>query len=129
MMFTDNLLIAQTAAPAAETPAAQTGGGGNLLGILGPVLIFGVMIFLLFRSQKKEARRRQEMLNTIKAGDKVVTAGGIYGEVTTVKNDSFVVKIADNVKIEVCKTGVTSVVNSAAPAEDKANNYDKDGKQ
>ncbi|OGV38996.1 MAG: preprotein translocase subunit YajC [Lentisphaerae bacterium GWF2_45_14] len=99
-----------------------------MFGPFGIIIILGIMIFLLFRSQKKEARRRQEMLNSIKTGDKVVTAGGIYGEVTSVKNDSFVVKIADNVKIEVCKTGVNTVVNNAAPAENKSPDYNKDSK-
>lgn len=132
-MFKDSLFIAQ-AADATASAAQATGEAGaaqgqppagSMFGPFGIIIILGIMIFLMFRSQKKEARKRQEMLNAIKSGDKVVTAGGIYGEVTAVKNDSFVVKIAENVKIEVCKTGVSTVVNPpATDAKDADNNKD-----
>jgi preprotein translocase subunit YajC len=77
---------------------------------LGPIVIFMVMIFFLFRSQQKENKRKREMINNIKSGDKVITAGGIHGIVGNVKENTFIVKIADNVKIEVNKTGVVSVM-------------------
>ena len=133
-MLNDSLMIAQAAADAgaaAETNAqGQTSsGGGSPFSMFGILIVFGIMIFIMIRSQRKEARKRQEMLNAIKVGDKVVTAGGIYGEVTAVKNDSFVVKIAENVKIEVCKTGVSTVVNSAAAAETKDSDNNKDSKK
>ena len=133
-MFKDSLLIAQAADAGASAVQTATDAGaapaqapaGSMFGPFGIIIILGVMIFLMFRSQKKEARKRQEMLNSIKTGDKVVTAGGIYGEVTVVKNDSFVVKIAENVKIEVCKTGVSTVVDKTAPAESKDSADNKD---
>ncbi|OGV45057.1 MAG: preprotein translocase subunit YajC [Lentisphaerae bacterium GWF2_44_16] len=103
------IVVAQAAGGA---PAA----GGSMLGILGPILIFGVMIFFLFRTQRKEAKRRQAMLEAIKVGDKVVTGGGIYGIVATVKEKSYIVKIADNVKVEITKTGVSTVVTEETPA-------------
>jgi preprotein translocase subunit YajC len=49
-------------------------------------------------------------MQSIKTGDKVITAGGIHGVVTNMKDNSFIVKIADNVKIEVSKSGVTTVL-------------------
>ena len=54
--------------------------------------------------------RRAEMIDSIKAGDQVLLAGGIFGEVVSVKDDQFVVKIADNVRINVVKTAVSTVV-------------------
>ena len=77
---------------------------------IGPIIIIMVMIFLLFRSQQKESKKRQEMISKVKTGDKVVTAGGIHGIVTNVKENTFIVKIADNVKVEVNKTGVSTVI-------------------
>jgi len=136
-MFKDSLIIAQAADASASAAQASTEAGaatqgqapgGSMFGPFGIIIILGIMIFLMFRSQKKEARKRQEMLNAIKCGDKVVTAGGIYGEVTAVKNDSFVVKIAENVKIEVCKTGVSTIVNPT-PAETKDSDNNKDSKK
>lgn len=84
-----------------------------------PVAIFGVMIFFLFRAQKKEKDQRQQMINAIKTGDKVVTAGGIHGVVTSVKDKTLMVKIADNVKIEVSKGGVGSIVDQEKEEESK----------
>ena len=77
---------------------------------IGPIIIIMVMIFLLFRSQQKGTKKRQEMITKIKTGDKVVTSGGIHGIVSNVKENTFIVKIADNVKIEVNKTGVSTVI-------------------
>lgn len=91
-------------------------GGDGLKQIIfgmGPIIIIVVMIFLLFRSQQKETKKRVEMLGKIKTGDKIVTAGGIHGLVTNVKENTFIVKIADNVKIEVNKAGVSSVAESS----------------
>jgi preprotein translocase subunit YajC len=88
----------------------QSSGFKNTLVALGPIVIFMVMIFFLFRSQQKENKRKQEMIKSIKSGDKVITAGGIHGVVANVKENTFIVKIADNVKIEVNKSGVVSVM-------------------
>ncbi|HBC87215.1 MAG TPA: preprotein translocase subunit YajC [Lentisphaeria bacterium] len=88
----------------------QANGFKQLMLTMGPILIFVVMIFFLFRSQQKENKRRQEMLTKIKTGDKVVTSGGIHGIVSNVKEHTFIVKIADNVKIEVNKSGVSAVI-------------------
>jgi len=88
----------------------QANGLKQLLVTLGPITIFVVMIFFLFRSQHKENKRKQEMISNIKTGDKVITGGGIHGIIANVKEHTFIVKIADNVKIEVNKTGVSSVI-------------------
>ena len=92
----------------------QSSGFKNTLVALGPIVIFMVMIFFLFRSQQKENKRKQEMIKSIKSGDKVITAGGIHGVVANVKENTFIVKIADNVKIEVNKSGVVSVMEKDA---------------
>jgi preprotein translocase subunit YajC len=102
--------------------------GGSPFSFLFMIAIFGVMIFILFRSQKKEAQRRKNMIAAVKVGDKVVTAGGIHGEVASVKDDSFLLKIADNVKIEVTKSGVSSVQNKDGESENKKDN-NKDAKK
>lgn len=100
--------------------AAPVPGGNSLMGFVPMILIFGFMLFWLFRTQKKEAKKRQDMVDSIKAGDKVVTAGGIHGTIATVNKNTFIVKIADNVKIEVSKTGVAGVLDAAAEASEAA---------
>ncbi len=90
--------------------AATGAGDGGIFGMLIPFLLIGGMFFFMFRSQKKEASKRQEMLEKIKVGDKVLTIGGIYGIVKKVEETSYTVEIADKVKVEVSKTGIATVV-------------------
>ena len=106
---------ATSAAPAAGAPAAQPqpqGGLSGFMGMLPMILIIAAMFYLMWRGQAKERKKREAMLTSIKSGDKVITIGGIHGTVVEVKNDGFVIKIADNVKIEVTKNAVGSVINT-----------------
>jgi preprotein translocase subunit YajC len=92
---------------------AQASGGetqnGGLLPLLGPIVIFGVMIYFMIRSQRKQAKKRQEMIDHVKKGDDVVIAGGIFGKVIEVKEKTFMVEIAEKVNVEVSKPGVTAI--------------------
>lgn len=106
---------AQTATATSAAPAAQPqpqGGLSGFMGMLPMILIIAAMFYLMWRGQAKERKKREAMLTSIKSGDKVITIGGIHGTVAEVKNDGFVIKIADNVKIEVTKNAVGSVVNA-----------------
>lgn len=86
----------------------QQGGGGTLGFILPMLLIFAIMYFLIFRPQAKKQKQHQAMVNEIRKGDKIVTAGGIYGTVAGIKEKekTLIVKIDDNVKIEISRTSV-----------------------
>ena len=80
------------------------------------------MFFLMWRGQSKERKRREEMLNSIMAGTKVMTAGGFYGVVESVSGDIYKLKIADNVRIDMNRAGIASIVKdetSAPAAEEK----------
>ncbi len=92
--------FAQQAAPA--TPNA-------LVTMLPLVLLFGGMYFLMIAPQRKKQKAHEKMLTELQSGDEIVTNGGIYGTITNVKDDRFVVKIAENVKIEVGKGFIQSV--------------------
>ena len=111
---------ANTAAPAAApaanaAQAAPQAGFGSMIPF---IIVIAAMFFLMWRSQAKERKRREEMLNSIMVGSKVLTLGGIYGIVDSVNGDVYKIKIADNVKIEVARGGISSVVKeeTAAPA-------------
>ena len=93
---------------AAEEQQSPMGGFGSMIPM---VIVMAVLIYFMWRGQKKEQKRRQEMIDGVKVGDKVVTIGGIYGEIVSVREQSFIVKIADNTKIELMKSAV-----STAPA-------------
>ena len=77
----------------------------------GPIAAMLVIFyFLLYRPQKKAQREREEMLNSLKKGSKVVTIGGIYGTIVELKEEVIKLKIADNVEIEMSRGSVNSIV-------------------
>jgi len=90
-------------------PSGQQQGGGSAFGFFLPIiLIFVIMYFLMFRPQAKKQKDMRKMLDQLQKGDRVITIGGIYGSVAGMKDkDSTVIlKIADNIKIEVTKTAI-----------------------
>jgi len=91
---------------AQEEPRSALDGFGSMMPM---IIVMAVLIYFMWRGQKKEQKRRQEMIEGVKVGDKVITIGGIYGEVVTVKEQTFIVKIADNTKVELMKSAVSSV--------------------
>jgi preprotein translocase subunit YajC len=78
--------------------------------ILFFVLMLAVLYFLLIRPQRQQARRHQDMLGGLKVGDEVVTAGGIYGEVTAIDEERVQLEIDADVKIAVSRRAIASVV-------------------
>ena len=105
--------LAQTTAPAPQQgPAAW-------MQILPMVLLFAAMYFLMIAPQRKKQKAHELMLKSLESGDEVVTTGGIYGVITNVKEDRFVVRVADNTKIEVGKSFVQTVLKKTGAAEKK----------
>src|SRR5680860_1194861 len=81
--------------------------------ILNSILcgFFGIMYFLMIRPQQKQAKKRQALLSGIRVRDQIITAGGLYGKITKVKDNSVILIIADKVEVEVAKSGIVSVEN------------------
>jgi preprotein translocase subunit YajC len=73
------------------------------------ILIFGVFYFLLIRPQQQKQKEHTRMVSELKKNDEVITAGGIHGVVMNVKDASVVLKVDENVKIEVEKTHISQV--------------------
>lgn len=95
----------------AMTPAG-TDGGANPLSMLLPIVgMLAIFYFLLIRPQQKRQKQAQAMIGALKNGDRVVTSSGIYGTVSGIKDDIIILKIAENVKVEVLKSAVSGVVN------------------
>ena len=90
----------------------REGGGSAWLQMLPFILIFVVMIFFMNRSQKKQMQKRQEMLDKITKGAKVLLSSGIYGTVDAVQEDAMIVEIASGVKVKVAKAGIADVVTN-----------------
>jgi preprotein translocase subunit YajC len=71
------------------------------------VFIFVIFYFMLIRPQQKQQKKHQQMINDLKRNDEVVTVGGIHGTIINVKEKTFVLRVDDNVKIEVDKSAVS----------------------
>ena len=74
------------------------------------IVIFVIFYFLLIRPQQKKAKEHQKMLNEIKKDDKVITSGGIHGVVAGVKGEIVELKIAENVKVNISKSAIGTIV-------------------
>jgi len=98
----------------AEAAPSAPGPGSSLMSFLPFVLMFAAMWFLLIAPQRKKQKEHQKLISSLATGDEVLTSGGIYGTVTNVKPDRIVVKIAENTKIEIARSFVTSVEKKAA---------------
>jgi preprotein translocase subunit YajC len=97
----------------AQTPTGSPAAVANPLASFIPIiLIFIIMYFLLFRPQMRRQKEQARIVSALKTGDRVITASGIHGMITNVKDTTVTVKVADNVKIEMEKSAVTNVVKS-----------------
>ena len=99
-------LVAQAPAP------ASPGVGSGLFGILPFVFIFVIMYYVMLRPQMRRQKEQARLVSALKTGDRVVTSSGIHGLISNVKDTTVIVKVADNVKIEMEKTAVTNVVKT-----------------
>lgn len=83
------------------------GDGGSIIWTLAPfVLIFGIFYFLVILPQKKQKKELQEMINSLKSGDEIVTNGGIIGRIKEVRDTSFVIQSAEKSFLEIGKSAV-----------------------
>ncbi|MEZ5830421.1 MAG: preprotein translocase subunit YajC [Dongiaceae bacterium] len=109
------MLISEAWAQAAG--AAPAGAGDMLIQFAPFILIFVVMWFLLIRPQQKKAKDHRAMVAALKRGDRVVTTGGIYGQVSHVADDHLMVEIADGVKIKVVRDAISAVPGKPEPVK------------
>ena len=99
----------------AQAPAASPAGGG-IAAFVPFIFIFVIMYFVLLRPQMKRQKEQQRLTSSLKTGDRVVTNAGIHGLISNVKETTVIVKVADNVKIEMEKSAISNVLKSAEGA-------------
>lgn len=93
-------------------PLAQAAPQGGLGQFLPIILLFAGMWFLIIAPQRKRQKAHDKMLSELKKGDEIVTSGGIFGKIIRVKDDRFVVEIADTTKVELGKGFVSSKIEA-----------------
>jgi preprotein translocase subunit YajC len=90
-----------------QTPTeGQSSGGFDWTIIIFLVLIFAIFYFLLIRPQRKRQKEQRELMSELKRGDKVITAGGIYGVIESVSEDSILIKVESGATMRVAKSSV-----------------------
>jgi len=113
----DFVLSLLMAAPQQGAEGAQGGAAGGFMTFLPFVAIIAIFYFLIIRPQNKKQKETQKMLSALKKGDKVVTIGGVHGTIQSVREQSVVLKVDDNTKIEFNRSAISSIVSAAK--EDK----------
>lgn len=88
--------------PSQQGPPAWTS-------LVFPVLVFGLMYFLFIRPTVQAKKQQDNLIKSAKTGDKIVTTGGILGVITNVKDATVIVKVADNVKLEIEKAHIAKI--------------------
>ena len=116
---------AQTTAPAGTGNQARPAGGGELMTFIPFLILIGVMIAISIRTNSKEKKKREEMMNSIRKGTKIMTSGGILGEIAEVQKDQFLLKVANNVQIAISRSAVAQVIQPASDTADKKDEVTK----
>jgi len=110
------IVLAQAPAPASQPAAPQGGMGG--MGMIIYFVCFGVIFyFMLIRPQKKKQQEHNKLMAAIKAGDDVITSSGMHARVHSVKDNSIVLRVADNVRIEFDKSAIATISKPTGSTE------------
>ncbi len=90
---------------------------GGMNPVVMIIMMFLLMYFMVIRPQRRQQKEHREKMARLKSGDKIVTAGGIHGIITNVKAETVVVRIAENVRIELQKGSVSTILKAADEPE------------
>lgn len=96
------------------------GAAGGIASLIPILLMFVIFYFILIRPQQKQARKHQDFVKNLKAGDRVVTTGGLHGTVTGMTESTITLEISDKVRVKVTRSAVSGSSVDAASAEGKS---------
>ena len=99
----------------AEAQQPQQGGLGGML--IPMILLFGVFYFMMMRPQQRKEKERQKMSSELRAGKRVVFAGGLIGTIAEAKEQTFVIELCPGTQVEVARAAVSSVVEETQPTK------------
>jgi preprotein translocase subunit YajC len=95
-------------------PQGQDGGGSMLSPLIFMGVIFFIFYFMMIRPQQKRQKERQKLLDSMKKGDKVITAGGIHGKIIALEEKTVLIEVADNIKIKLERASVGTVIKESS---------------
>lgn len=102
-----------------QSGAAGEGAQGGFTAFIPLILMFVIFYFLLIRPQQKKTKEHREMISNLRKGDRVITAGGIYGRITGLDDTTVTLEIADKVRIKLARSNVGAVVKSSSQTPSK----------
>ncbi len=105
-----NLAYAMAQVPIGSSASTPTASPSPLVSFMPLILMMVIFYFLLIRPQQKRQKEHTQMIANLKKNDEIITTGGIYGTIVGVKDDSFILRVDENVKIEIQKGAVTQVI-------------------
>lgn len=97
--------------------APQSGGGYSMLLVMA--IIFAIFYFLIIMPAKKKQKMHQQLVGSLKGGERVVTAGGIYGTVTRVFEDRVEIDVDKNTKLQIAKSSISAVIEPGGEQQKK----------
>ena len=109
--------------------AEAAGQPSVLAGLLPFILMLVIFYFLLIRPQQKQQRQRQEMLRNLRKGNRVVTVGGIYGEIVAITDETIKLRVAERVELLMTRNAVSHVLDSKSLPEAKEDEAKAESKQ
>ena len=99
----------------AMAPPPEGGGGGS--GLMSTLVMFaliiGIFYLMILRPQQKKQKDRQKILDSVRKGDKVITAGGLHGAVAGLDEKTVLLQVGDNVKMKFERSAISSIVREA----------------
>jgi preprotein translocase subunit YajC len=119
-IFAQAASAASTTTAAAGTDATAQQGPPGWTTLLYIPLFIGMIYFALIRPQQQAKKQQEEKVKTAKTGDKIVTSSGIHGTITNVKDSTVIVRVADNVKLEIEKSHIDKIVRPESDSEKAA---------
>lgn len=100
-----------------EAASAATGSQSMLMTVLPFVLIIAIFYFFIIRPQNKKQKEAEQMRNALSKGDKVVTIGGVHGTVSSVKENTVIIKVEDGARIEFDRSAISTVLSDKKVAK------------
>ena len=110
----------------AQPAGGEGAGGASLMSFLPFVAIIAIFYFLIIRPQNKKKKETENMLKALKKGDRIITIGGLYGTIQSVKDSTVIIKADDNVKLEFLRSAVSSVQVAAKEEKEEKTEEEKE---
>lgn len=97
------VILAETA------PTCPSPGASSISPLVMMAIVFAIFYFMMIRPQRRRDKERKEMISDLKKGDRVLLTSGILGQIITVKDEAFLVRIAEGTQIEVIKSAISQI--------------------